>query len=158
MNPAIVLHKPEDLGPLYEELAPGIVFYASKMLDSMEESEAICMDAFKAALEKKDFESLSRLREYLYTHVRHGCFDYLKKKAFHAEEDIQRRIIRAEVMKKIFDEIEALPKMPRLVLEMVLKGQQAEEIAGTLGITTDYVYMHKLRAVRALKLTGLQNI
>lgn len=137
-------------------------------------------DAEDVAIEilAKFWKSRAKLQEvrylpaFLYRSMRNGCIDFLKKKPHLdlleqqyggeytlVEEDdfLDREQIRAEVLRKIEEEIKDLPEKYRVVFELTYyEGLNTQQIAERLGISVTNVTSRRSRALKMLKTTLLQ--
>jgi RNA polymerase sigma-70 factor (ECF subfamily) len=149
-----------------------LCFFAQGFINNKEESEDIVVNVFVKFLHRKqDFETLNKIKAFLYISTRNACLDFLKhvrrKTASHneiaylmeKEEDfIQSRIIRAELLKMVLHEVDQLPALRKKICKMIFVDDLSNiEIAQKLNITVDSVRVHKARAIESLRTVFLKN-
>ena len=102
------------------------------------------------------------LQSYLYTAVRHACYNHVRHhkvhlKYLHQATDIEElpyvdQIIRAEVVGELVAAIDRLPQACKKVVQLgYLEGLSNLEIAEQLNISVNTVKTQKQRALKALK-------
>lgn len=148
-----------------------LCYFATQIIRDEQEARDIVADSFiKLWQRSKDFESLDKIRSFLYVATRNACFNYIKhiqrKQASHqeisyleqeSEDYIQSRIIKAELLQKIMFEVEALPPIRRKIFKMIyLEDLSIFEIATRLNISVDTVRVQKARALHFIRSTVLR--
>jgi RNA polymerase sigma-70 factor (ECF subfamily) len=143
-----------------------LCYFARGLINNKEEAEDIVVETFIKLLRKRnDFDELTGIKKFLYTVTRNACFDFLKhvqrKTASHKEimhlmdkdEDfIQSRIIKAELLQLILNEVEQLPDIRKKIFKLIfVEGLTTAEIAETLDITVDTVRVQKSRALHSIR-------
>jgi RNA polymerase sigma-70 factor (family 1) len=143
-----------------------LCYFACQLINNKEEAEDIIVETFIKLLRKRnDFNKLTSVKKFLYTVTRNACFDFLKhvqrKTASHKEimhlmdkdEDfIQSRIIKAELLQLIFNEVEQLPNIRKKIFKLIfVEGLTTAEIAETLDISVDTVRVQKSRALHSIR-------
>jgi len=143
-----------------------LCYFARGFVNNKEEAGDIVVDAFIKLLKKRnDFDSVINIKGFLFTATRNACLDFLKhvkrKTESHKaliylmqkdEDFIQSKIIKAELLKLILDEVEHLPVIRKKIFKMIfIEELSTAEIAEKLGITVDTVRVQKARAVASLR-------
>lgn len=152
------------LDALFTQLYRPLVYFALRIIKSREEAEDIAVDAFSKLWNRRmGFESYAALKAFLYLTVRNACLDYLRqlKRAPASSEDLtvlmqedafEAEQIQAELLQKIYEEMEKLPKQCRQVFKLsVLDGLKSKEIASHMRISVTNVTSQKTRAVLLLR-------
>jgi len=108
---------------------------------------------------------MSKIKSFLYACVRNSCFNQLEKEKVRGkyessfdinepfdDQNILKDIIHAEVISRIFSQIDALPEQCRKVIYMTFKeDKKAKEIAKELGLTISTVNSQKMRGLNLLR-------
>ncbi len=149
-----------------------LCYFARGFVNNKEEAEDIVVETFIKLLKKRnDFDTLTNIKGFLYTATRNACLDFLKhvkrKTESHKEiiylmqkdEDfIQSRIIKAELLRLILDEVEHLPVIRKKIFKMIfIEEMSTAEIAEKLGITIDTVRVQKARAIASIRTAILKD-
>jgi len=141
--------------------------FANYLVNNREDAEDIVSQAFlKLWQQCHTFTSLDRIKPFLVVVVRNACFDYLKhhkvkEKAqreilftsSQSEEDIQARLMKAEVLQRAVKEIDKLPVRMRKVFKMAYgkEGLDNATIAAKLNISESTVRVQKAKAIHLIK-------
>lgn len=154
------------MAPLFKLYNKSLYYFARQLVDNDGQAEDIVADAFIKLWQKNgDFDSLSSIRGFMYVTVRNSCCNYLKhikrKTASHQEilhltrdeEDyIESKMIKANLLQVILQEVESLPPIRRKIFKMIyLEDLSIFEIATKLNITVDTVRVQKARALHGLR-------
>ena len=149
-----------------------LCYFARGFVNNKEEAEDIVVDAFIKLLKKRnDFDSVINIKGFLFTATRNACLDFLKhvkrKTESHKaliylmqkdEDFIQSKIIKAELLKLILDEVEHLPVIRKKIFKMIfIEELSTAEIAEKLGITVDTVRVQKGRAIASIRTAILKD-
>lgn len=145
-----------------------MVGFAWRVIKDTHFSEEVASDAFMRLWNKlktkKDFESLSSLRGYLYRIVYHRSLEFIKKRpetyrafdhgseetmAAEQEKELARIAWEVEQYTRVYEAVRSLKKRQyKQVLELEMKeGLTMEEIAEKLGISTSHARKQKSVAV-----------
>ncbi|WP_162426101.1 RNA polymerase sigma factor [Pontibacter pudoricolor] len=137
--------------------------FAMKFVKDKESAEEVVEDAMVVLWEKRDkFENLAALKGYLYTTVRNGSLDYLKKngrntsldglennQSFSTTDDY---ILEEEVHAVLYQAMASLPTKCRRVFELsCIDELKYSEIAADMGISLNTVKSQRARAIQLLK-------
>jgi RNA polymerase sigma-70 factor (ECF subfamily) len=155
----------KDFSALFDKYHGPLIYFGYNMINNIEDIENIVADAFMRLWERREgFDSEKTEKAYLYTCVKNACLDYYKHsniiKKFESsielneriEEEITHGIIKGEVLRAIYLEIESLPQQPKQVLKMMLfEGMGPTEISKKLGLAISTVDCHRLRAIKLIR-------
>jgi len=154
------------MAPLFKLYNKSLYYFARQLVDNDGQAEDIVADAFVKLWNKNtDFDSLAAVRSFMYVTVRNSCCNYIKhvkrKTASHQEilqlskeeEDyIESKMIKANLLEVILQEVETLPPIRRKIFKMIfLEDLSIFEIAAKLNITVDTVRVQKARALHTLR-------
>jgi RNA polymerase sigma-70 factor (family 1) len=154
------------LALIFKHYHKGLYYFAKQLVHDEQQAEDIVAAAFVKLWQRHgDFNSLSNIKSFLYVTIRNGCYDYLRhiqrKTASHeeilhmAETDenyIESRMIKAELMQIILQEVESLPPIRRKIFKMIyLEDLSIFEIATRLNIKVDTVRVQKARAIHGIR-------
>lgn len=151
---------------VFESLYRPLCFFARKLIEQREEAEDITSQAFhKLWVKSPHFKSFGALRSYMYTAVRNQCLDLLKHKGVvqaarkqvllaqeEAEDYIESRMMEAELLQLIYQEMENLPVKFRKILHLsYIEELPTSEIAGQLDMSESHVRADRSRAIAQLR-------
>ena len=157
---------------IYKSYHRPLCYFARGLINNKEEAEDIVVETFIKLLRKReDFDRLIMIKGFLFTATRHACYDFLRhvnrKTEKHKEiiylmqndaDYIESRIIKAELLKVIVDEVEKLPPIRRDIFKMIfIEELSTAEIAERLNITVDTVRVQKARAINSLRSAFLRD-
>ena len=157
---------PRSFQYLFTRYNKRLLYNAELILRDKQEAEDIVSDTFRKAWENHSgFENTDHVTGFLYTTTRNACLNRVKhiqrKESSHKElsylsldkeEDFLKRMIEAELLDRIYGEIEKLPKKCRLVFKLIyLEGYSTKETALELKISERNVLNQKSRAIQLLK-------
>lgn len=114
---------------------------------------------------QQHFTDEGHLKAFLYRSTKNACLDFIKKtersgarNSFYAsevyenEEGYLNEIIRAEVIRELYQAIEDLPAQCNKVIKMsYVEGKSNQEIADELSLSLQTVKNHKARGLAILK-------
>jgi len=158
--------KPDALDKVYNLFASNLLFTARGIIKNEQEAEDIVIDAFhKCWVKRECFESLQKIKCYLYVVIKHSCFHYMDKLKAKAnthktisyliedeEEYVLQRMIRTEMIDRIYGEISRLPERARNMLTMLyVNGLSHLEVSQQLQMPVEHVRVNKSRALVQLK-------
>jgi RNA polymerase sigma-70 factor (ECF subfamily) len=152
---------------VYDHFYNGLYFYAHKLTGNREEAEDITLQAFTKLFERaKELENDIHMRRWLYITVRNAAIDYLKKgnhlqeqpfewqKMVLQEQDMEEVMIENEMIRRLYEAIEALPDQRKKIFRMIyIEGLKAREVAALLNISENTVNTQKKRALATLRST-----
>jgi RNA polymerase sigma-70 factor (family 1) len=150
-----------------------IYSFALRILGNEEEAQEVTSDAFIKLWQMRDrFTTQDHIKFFLHTVARNSSFNILDKRKTesrhnerlvkdleqHSENIFEVEVIRNELFKRIYNEINKLPRQQREILLLVLnEGLSNEEIAKRLNYSDSIVRNEKSRAIKKLRLAFLDN-
>lgn len=162
------------LDAFFRHFYQALCFFAVRIIKDKDQAEDIVIGSFSKLWNRRaDFESYQNVKGFLYITTRNGCFDFLRQahRAQSAqdefsylfspeeEQDIEAERTKAEVLRKIYEEIEKLPKQCREVFELsVFEGLKSKDIAERMNISVSNVTSQKSRAVQLLRTAVLKKL
>ncbi len=158
-------HSIESFKELYHHFYKSLCFFGTEYLDDRNLIEDVVQDVFTHVWEKPPvLAEPNKLSGYLYAMVRNRCLNlvrgeqhlnkYRESQLIYADLEVDEslRIIKAEVLREVMDEIDRLPDRAKEVFKLSYLTQLREqEIAERLGISVNSVKTHKQRAKSILK-------
>lgn len=163
------LHRDEESGlvGIYRLYNKQLLFFAQKYVRSYQVAEEIVADVFVTLWERRlQFASLERVQAFLYIATKNRCLNHLRgtnvcdsiedvpnfSEFICGDGDAFTKIVRTELLKMIYDEVQKLPAKQREVFNRTfLEDKTAEEIAKELNIAPNAVYANKSRALTTLR-------
>jgi len=152
---------------LFAKFHVGLLYFSTQYLTNALTAEDIVAESFlKVWQRKKDFHSLPAIKSFLYVTVKNACLNHLKQinryNACHEEikylaektEELfsDQRIIKAELLTRIWENVEQLPPIRQKIFKMLfVEGLNTFEVARILRISVDTVRVQKARALNALR-------
>lgn len=154
---------------IYERFYQPLCYFSNSILNDPEKARDIVQSVLvKLWQEKIVFENLEHLQNYLYKSVRNTSINeahtasnrsrILKGLAernpdIYKQDDHFHAIVKAELYKRILDEVAKLPDKTAQVFKLAfLEHKTNPEIAEMLSISTNTVKVHKNNAKKALQL------
>lgn len=143
-----------------------LCFFAYKILLDQAKAEDLVQDGLLKLWQRRgDFESINKVKSFLYVSVRNACFDdiehqkvigrhrdELHRTAGPSDENILEVLMQAEVVASVFSMVNTLPDQCRKVIRMTFEeGKTPKQIADELGITVSTVSNQKMRGLILLK-------
>ncbi|MCZ4245121.1 RNA polymerase sigma factor [Pedobacter punctiformis] len=151
---------------VFTHFHPLLCVFAERILHDQTTGQDIAQDSLiKAWKKRKDFPNFPQLKSFLYTCVRNACFNELEKakvktryqstleKTEPADDyNPLKDIIHAEVVSRIFAQVDTLPEQCRKVIQMTfVDGKSPKEISDELNVSVSTVNSHKMRGLQLLK-------
>lgn len=152
---------------IYNMYIKQMIYFANSLIENDGEKEDIVQVAFIKLWQKnQDFEALSAMRGFLYVTIRNDALNYMKhvdrRDAIHVkiqytsdkiDEFTESKMIKADLIKYVIEEIEKLPKVCANICKMIfLHDMKVLEIAKKLNISVDTVRVQKARALATLRI------
>jgi RNA polymerase sigma-19 factor, ECF subfamily len=145
--------------------------FALRLLNNEAEAQDVTSDAFIKVWQMRDrFTTQEHIKLFLHIVARNSSFNILDKRKTESRYNEQLlkaleqneanifevEIIRNELFKRIYEEIDKLPAQQRNILLLVLnEGLSNEEIAKRLNYSDSVVRNEKSRAIKKLRLAFL---
>lgn len=154
------------MAPIFKLYHKSLCYFARQLVNNDGQADDIVADAFIKVWQKKDdFENLVSIKAFMYVTIRNSCCNYLKhirrRTASHeeilrmAEKDedyIESKMIKADLLQVVLQEVENLPPVRRKIFKMIyLEDLSIFEIAKKLNITVDTVRVQKARALHGIR-------
>lgn len=151
---------------VFKEHHRSLCYLATKYGLDKEEAEDIVADTFtKLWHGRAQFSDEGHIKGFLFTTTRNACINLVKQKqrrmlsnnelsylSNNNEDDLFRKMVETELLKKLYPYIEKLPRKCRAVFEQVyFEGASTEEAAEKLGISPRNVLNQKARAIQLLR-------
>lgn len=151
---------------IFRRFYPVICLFANRFLIKESSAKDFAQEALIKAWERRtDFESIHKLKSFLFTCVRNACFNEIAKQkvqdkyqqsmvssGLDEEQDTLEKMIHSEVVVRIFDQVDTLPEQCRMVIRMTFEqGKKPKEIAEELGISISNISSQKARGLNILK-------
>jgi|ADGO01.1.fsa_nt_gi RNA polymerase sigma-70 factor (family 1) len=151
---------------IFRKFYPPLCLFAERMLQDRQAAEDLAGDTMlKLWNRHTDFENMQNVKAFLYITTRNACLNLLKqmqreslsKKQFayvsgHQEGFILNEIVRAEVMREIYEEIDKLPAQCQRIFKMsYFEGRNNHEIAEILELSIHTIKNQKARAIQLLR-------
>lgn len=152
---------------LFKQYFASLVLYGERYHLSREDAEDTAMDVFgKLWKDREKMGEINYLPAFLYKVMRNACIDVWKKKkrdgltekayselaALENEDFMFLEAVRADVLKRIYEDIKALPDKYRAVFELTYyEGLNTRQIAERLGLSVTNVTSRRSRALLMLK-------
>lgn len=158
------------LNQVYQSLYRPLCYFADKLVENKEQAEDIVTESFMKVWEKRrDFDSLPKIKAFLYISVRNACLNYLKhaktqlrsykeiKYLGQNEESVINEAIETEVLNAIFEEIERLPAQCKEIFKLLFfKGMSTAAIAEQMNLSVQTVRNQKSKALDMLRMALLK--
>jgi RNA polymerase sigma-70 factor (ECF subfamily) len=151
------------LDSFYKMVYPGMRMFAIKYLgneNSFLAEDCVQNVIFKSWERRKDFNTLSSLKSFMYTLIKNEAINLFRKQNTHYKySDLQRdeaffkdALVEQEVKNHLYNSINELPEKYRKVFELsFVEGLKNVEIAEILGISDSSVKKQKAQALKILK-------
>ncbi|WP_166922989.1 RNA polymerase sigma factor [Flavobacterium poyangense] len=144
-----------------------LCYFNKTLIKYSQEAEDISTETFLKLLQKKkDFDTLSDIKAFLFVSSRNACYDFLRKEKRHkkAHEEIsfltesveqfgEGEMITAKVLQAIYCEMENLPQQCQEVFKSIfIDGKSTAQIAGEMQISPQTVLNQKSKALQKIRL------
>src|SRR5690606_18909690 len=152
---------------IYRLYSKQLLFFAQKYIKNYQIAEEIVADVFVKLWERRvSFSSLDRIRAFLYIVTKNKCLNQLRgtnrcesiddvdnyEELLYEDLDAFAKIVRAELLKMIYNEVQKLPEKQREVFNKTfLEDKTIEEISKEMNMAPQAVYTNKSRALTALR-------
>ena len=155
---------------IFDRFFRSLCLIAENITEDTMAAEDIVAEAFVKMYQKKaEFEGMDNVKSFLFVVVRNNSLTHNTTRKRHrtAHDQIGRfqeenhmtentpvhfEIMRAEILEKIYRDIENLPLQCRRISKMIfLEGKTTQEVATELSISPDTVRVQKARAVKMLR-------
>lgn len=110
---------------ILEQFSPALCYFAARLTDNETAATDIAEEAvLKLWDARKQFQSFTAIRNFLYASTRNGCFQYVKNWQQGIKDDdiwlhiwqetetyVEHEIIRAEVLRQVYNNIDQVPQL-----------------------------------------------
>ncbi|MEH6306302.1 sigma-70 family RNA polymerase sigma factor [Olivibacter sp. CPCC 100613] len=163
------LHDDNDAGliGIYHLYNKPLLYFVQRYLKNYQLAEEVVADVFVKVWERRQqFANINALRAFLYIAAKNICLNKLRgDRIFKDAENIDdydqlltedsdafTKIVRAELLKSIMDQVQRLPDKQRQIFHMTfIDGMSMDEIGMHLGMSPNAVYTNKSRALATLR-------
>jgi RNA polymerase sigma-70 factor (family 1) len=148
-------------------LYPALTYYAFRILNDKFAAEDVVGESFVKIWERHStFSHPKVIKSWMYTTVRNGCLNKLQQQQrTQAQQQLLARqlednhetyvlheIIRAEVLRELYQNIETLPTACRQIFKMLyIQGKSVREIAEELELSISTIKNQKARGLALLR-------
>jgi len=153
---------------VYAQFYERIYYFTKRYLDSGPDAEDLTADTFVKLWNRRGtFKSLESISIFLYTAARNNCIDFIRHakmkqsrkdqllQVITVEEprDFTLEMIRLELMKLIYAEVEKLPCKMREIFQLSYReGLKPSEIASRLQLSVQTVSNQKTTAIKLIRM------
>lgn len=148
---------------LFNQYYERLVLFAESYVGDLETAEDMVQDVFLSLLSRTDLTNIKYSRSYLYSCVKNGCVNYLRK--LKVVDPLDSKLFDAiyysgdfdlleqeELVRRVKEEIEKLPEQRREVLKMsVYEGMSYPQIAEVTGLSINTIKTHMKKAYQDLR-------
>lgn len=163
------LHDDNDAGliGIYRLYNKPLLYFVQRYLKNYQLAEEVVADVFVKVWERRHrFANINCLRAFLYIAAKNICLNKLRgERIFKDAENIDdyeqllsedsdafTKMVRAELLKSIMDEVQRLPEKQRQIFHMTfIEDMSIDEIGLHLGMSPNAVYTNRSRALATLR-------
>lgn len=155
----------------YKEHYASLNFFTRKLLADEDAAKAVVLESFEKLWNRKQlYPAISDMRAFLYVTCRNHAYDLLRHRSRKLreaevlaadveelmplnlfEETAEAAIIKAELYRQLYDEINKLTPAQKSVMELLLEGLSYQEIARRLNLSQEAIRKTKFMAVNRLR-------
>ena len=150
------------LSKIYPAMYPELYYYSYSLYKETDNAKDAIQDAFLYLWEhpKIQFDSLQKLKSYLYVLIRNDFISSLRKSKTQKEHQDSYlyendyyvyQAAEAEIFTIIPAALRMLPEECARILKLLLEGWNLKEVAEKLGMPTSTVHFQKQRAISILR-------
>lgn len=154
---------------LFNRFFQPLCLFSERITTDLQQSEDIVAESFMKLIDRRgDFPGVPQLKSFLYRTVHNASINQIialrRHQAIHEkigffqrqdqqdEKDYELEILRAELIRDIYEEIENLPDRCGQIFKLIFVEQlSSEEIADRLSITPQTVRTQKARAITLVR-------
>lgn len=159
----------DSMSVLYDEYYAALVSYGLQILHLKEEAEDVVQSVYAKLWESQpSFESTGELRSYLYSSVRNGCINVIRRQKARSgysaatldlrdpdkeacDETLKDKFDIEEMYRLLFQEIDKMPPRRREIFLQVAKGRSSREIAELMSISPETVKQQRRQGKLSLR-------
>jgi RNA polymerase sigma-70 factor (family 1) len=160
---------PEAQNALFDRFFQPLCLFSERITTDLQQAEDIVAESFMKVIDRrKDFAGVPQLKSFLYRTVHNASINqiiavrrhdraheqirYLHQQDQVAEHDMELEILRAELIRDIYEEIENLPDRCGQIFKLIFVDQlSSEEIGARLDINPQTVRTQKARAISLIR-------
>lgn len=154
------------LHDLFKQYNRRLLFFARAIIENQKVAEEIVSDSFVKLWENRgSFSSSDKIKAFLYIVTKNACINYLRsshrqqvfdyefdEQLISSDPDAYTKIVKAELMQQIHEEIMRLPDKQREVFLLTyIEGLSTDEIGQRLGMAASAIFANRSRATQALR-------
>ena len=144
-----------------------LCFFAYRMIQNTDQAEDVVADTMTKLWNRhQNFESIMNVQSFLFLTTRNACLNLLKSDLYRAEREKQllrllqneneddqaTRIIKQDLLKSIYDQIELLPEKQKTAFKLYyFEDMSINEIAEKLDLSPQTIKANKFLAVEKLR-------
>ncbi|WP_316838205.1 RNA polymerase sigma-70 factor [Pedobacter nutrimenti] len=151
---------------VFTHFYPLLCVYANRILREPDIGQDFVQESLITVWNRRtDFDSIYKIKAFLYTCVRNACLKQLDKEKVRSkyessfdtnepldDQSLLKDIIHAEVISRIFSQVDTLPEQCRKVIYMTFKeDKKPKEISEELGLTVSTINSQKMRGLILLR-------
>lgn len=155
------------LDAFFSKYNRSLLYFAKSMLSAQEVAEEIVADSFAKLWEHRlSFDTIENVKAFLFISTKNACLNFIKsahnKQIFdydvamfleNPDPDVHVRMVKAELMQLIYQEVMKLPEKQREVFRLTyFEDYSTDEIAEQLGMKASAVFANRSRATETLRL------
>ena len=157
----------QQLDALFRQYHRSLLYFAKSMVRDQETAEELVADSFVKLWQRRgSFENRNKVKAFLYITTKNACLNHLNsahaRQVFDADSsldvlqsvdpDSYAKIVQAELVQQIYDEVMKLPEKQREVFRLTFFEElDTDEIARRLDMNPNAIFANRSRAVEALR-------
>jgi RNA polymerase sigma-70 factor (family 1) len=154
---------------LFDRFFQPLCLFSERITTDLQQAEDIVAESFMKVIDRRrDFVGVPQLKSFLYRTVQNASirqvvtlrrherkqetFSYLQQQEMATGADMELEILRAELIRDIYEEIENLPDRCGQIFKLIFVEQlSSEEIGDRLSISPQTVRTQKARAIALIR-------
>lgn len=164
---ALKSNKHNGLKEIYGIYYKPLRYFVSEYIKDKSTAEDIVAETFVKLWEYREkFDSMIAIRSFLYVTAKHASLNHLRKiyvkqefldinnldQEIFDDSDIFNNIVRTEIIKSIYDEVQKLPAKQQEIFRLTfIEDKSIDEICTLLQMNESAVYTNRSRAIATIK-------
>lgn len=148
---------------LYKSFSKDLIFFSFKITRDQQQAEDIVSDGFIKLWDKRNnFEGYSAIKSFLFVETRNRSIDFYRKLKNNTEghvdiqeapeEVVYNEYLRAEIIQYLNTLLQLLtPSQRVIIMETLVAGATAQEVADQLHISLGHLYKEKGKAMEIMQ-------
>lgn len=151
---------------LHDTYYNSLVYFSLSIIQDQQQAEDIALDSLVKLWQiPAHFETIGKLRGYLFTLVKNASLNYLKHLKVRERKELELSrtevmvdsrlealVVESDLMRLVYQEVALLPESYRQVVELLyMEDLSSAEAASRLGISMENLRQRKGRAIKELK-------